>query len=141
MTDLQGAVGVVQLKKLDRFIAERQGWAEYYRDRLQRLGWLRMPHFGEQGAHAWQAFVTFVDPESAPMPRNDIMERLQAKGVSTRPGTHAVHRLGLYRDRFGYTDEDFPGALSCDQNTMAIPLHNRMSREDYDYVISTLCSL
>ena len=141
MTDLQGAVGLVQLGKLDRFIAERQLRAEYYRDRLQRLAWLRMPNFGGEGVHAWQAFVTFVDPESAPMPRNDIMERLQSKGVSTRPGTHAVHRLGLYRDRFQYSDQDFPGALSCDQNTMAIPLHNRMDKDDYDYVIDALCSL
>ena len=129
MTDLQGAVGLVQLGKLDRFIAERQLRAEYYRDRLQRLAWLRMPNFGGEGVHAWQAFVTFVDPESAPMPRNDIMERLQSKGVSTRPGTHAVHRLGLYRDRFQYSDQDVPGALSCVQNTMAIPLHNRMDKD------------
>jgi perosamine synthetase len=141
MTDLQGAVGMVQLGKLDRFIAERQQWAEYYRDGLQRLGWLRMPSFGGEGVHAWQAFVTYVDPQSAPMPRNDIMERLQEKGISTRPGTHAVHRLGLYRDRFGYADEDFPGALACDRNTMAIPLHNRMNKDDYDYVIDALCAL
>lgn len=138
MTDLQGAVGLVQLGKLDRFIAERQQWAEYYRDRFQRLGWLRMPRFPQDGTHAWQAFVTYVDPDAAPMPRNEIMERLQAKGVSTRPGTHAVHRLGLYRERMGLADEDFPGALACDQNTMAIPLHNRMTKDDFDYVVSAL---
>jgi perosamine synthetase len=140
MTDLQGAVGLVQLGKLDRFVAERQLYAERYRDRLERLGWLRMPEFGN-GGHAWQAFVTYVDPDNAPMPRNAVMERLQDAGVSTRPGTHAVHMLGLYRERFGLAPEDLPGARDCDANTMAIPLHNRMSQEDYDYVIDTLCAL
>ncbi len=140
MTDLQGAVGRVQLGKLDRYIAERRRRAEYYRDRLQRLGWLRMPPFGES-EHAWQAFVTYVDPETAPMPRNALMEHLQAAGISTRPGTHAVHMLGLYRDRFGLSADDFPGARDCDANTMAIPLHNRMSAEDYDHVVRTLCAL
>ena len=140
MTDLQGAVGLVQLGKLDRFIAERQAWAERYRDGLQRLGWLRMPEFGH-GGHAWQAFVTYVDPDSAPMPRNDIMERLQAEGIATRPGTHAVHMLGYYRDRLGLFADDFPGARDCDANTMAIPLHNRMTQDDYDHVIATLCAL
>lgn len=140
MTDLQGAVGLVQLGKLDRFIAERQRWAERYRDRLQRLGWLRMPSFGE-GEHAWQAFVTYVDPETAPMPRNALMEHLQAAGISTRPGTHAVHMLGVYRDRFGFSPDDFPGARDCDRNTMAIPLHNRMSADDYEHVIATLCAI
>jgi perosamine synthetase len=140
MTDLQGAVGLVQLAKLDRFIAERQANAERYRDGLQRLGWLRMPEFGD-GGHAWQAFVTFVDPDTAPMPRNTIMERLQVAGIATRPGTHAVHMLGYYRDRLGLCADDFPAARDCDSQTMAIPLHNRMSEDDYDYVIDTLRAL
>ena len=140
MTDLQGAVGLVQLDKLDRFIAERQVQAGRYRDGLQRLGWLRMPRFGD-GDHAWQAFVTYVDPETAPLPRNALMERLQAAGISTRPGTHAVHMLGYYRDRFGLSPDDFPCARDCDANTMAIPLHNRLSQEDHQYVIDTLCAL
>jgi len=141
MTDLQGAVGRVQLGKLDAYIAERHAWAEYYRDKLQRVPWLRMPRFPDNGTHAWQAFVTYVDPNSAPMPRNAIMEHLQAVGISCRPGTHAVHMLGVYRDRFGFTPDSFPGAKACDANTMAIPLHNRMSKEDFDYVIATICAL
>jgi len=141
MTDIQGAIGLVQLGKLDRFIAERHERASYYRDRLQRLGWLRMPQFPTNGTHAWQAFVTYVDPETAPMPRNAIMEKLQAAGIATRPGTHAVPMLGYYRDKFGTRGDDFPGARDCDANTMAIPLHNRMTSEDYDYVIDALCAI
>lgn len=141
MTDLQGAVGLVQLGKLDSFIAERQKWAEFYRDRLAHLEWLRMPVFPENGTHAWQAFVSYVDPDKAPMSRNEIMEKLQAIGISTRPGTHAVHMLGYYRERFGLNVDDFPGARDCDQNTMAIPLHNRMTAEDYQYVVDALSEL
>jgi len=141
MTDLQGAVGLAQLGKLDRFIRERQRWAEYYRERLAGLDWLRMPVFPEEGGHAWQAFVTYVDADRAPESRNEIMERLQGKGVATRPGTHAVHMLGYYRDRFALKPEDYPGARDCDAHTMAIPLHNRMSEEDYDYVVGCLCEI
>jgi perosamine synthetase len=82
--------------------------------------------------------VTYVDPAKAPMPRNDIMERLQAQGIATRPGTHAVHMLGYYKDRFGLKPADYPGAEDCDANTMAIPLHNRMNKEDYAYVVDCL---
>jgi len=141
MTDLQGSVGLVQLGKLDQFISERQHWAEFYRSELANLNWLHMPVFPENGTHAWQAFVTYVDPETAPLPRNEIMERLQALGVSTRPGTHAVHMLGYYQERFGLKADDFPGARDCDQNTMAIPLHNRMTAEDYHYVVKCLIEL
>jgi perosamine synthetase len=141
MTDLQGSVGLVQLSKLDKFISERQHWAEYYQDQLADIPWLRMPVFPENGTHAWQAFVTYVKPDNAPMPRNEIMEHLQAAGISTRPGTHAVHMLGYYRDRFEFEAKDYPGARDCNDNTMAIPLHNRMTEEDYRYVVETIKGL
>lgn len=138
MTDLQGAVGLVQLSKLDRFIAERDEWAEWYMQQLEDIRWLRMPQRPVGGRHAWQAFVTYVDPAKAPKDRNVIMEHLQRRGISTRPGTHAVHLLGYYRDRLGLRREDFPAAADCDANTMAIPLHNRMSSEDYRYVADAI---
>lgn len=138
MTDLQGAVGLVQMGKLESFIKERQEWADFYRRELAGIPWLRMPAHPLDGQHAWQAFVTYVDPAKAPMPRNDIMERLQSQGIATRPGTHAVHMLGYYRDRFGLKPTDYPGAQDCDSHTMAIPLHNRMNEEDYAYVVHCL---
>ncbi len=75
------------------------------------------------------------------MPRNDVMQKLHEMGVSTRPGTHAVHMLGYYRNRFGLVPDDFPGARDCDRNTMAIPLHNQMTPDDYDYVVGAIKSL
>jgi dTDP-4-amino-4,6-dideoxygalactose transaminase len=138
MTDLQGAVGLVQLGKLDRFIEERQHWAEFYHRELSDVPWLRTPPIPAGYRHGWQAYVCYVDEARAPMPRNAIMEELQALGVSTRPGTHAVHILGDYRERFGYSPDDFPGARDCDQYSMAIPLHNRMTSEDFQYVVDAI---
>lgn len=141
MTDIQAAIGLVQLRKMNGFIAERASWAAYYRSELGGLNWLCMPDEPEGGLHAWQSFVCYVDSDEAPMPRNEIMERLQARGVSTRPGTHAVHMLGYYQERFGLHDDDFPGARDCASNTIALPLHNRMTEEDYAYVVSALKQL
>jgi len=141
MTDLQGAVGVIQLEKLDQFITERQQWAEFYAKNLADVRWLRMPGIPKEGTHAWQAFVTYVDPRLAPMPRSEIMKSLLANGISTRPGTHAVHLLGYYRDRFGLRGDDYPAARDCDAYTMALPLHNRMTADDYQYVVEVIKSL
>jgi dTDP-4-amino-4,6-dideoxygalactose transaminase len=49
--------------------------------------------------------------------------------------------LGLYRRGFGFTQEDFPGARDCGRYSMAIPLHNRMTLEDYEYVVKTIKNL
>ena len=141
MTDVQGAIGLVQLAKLDRLILERQRWATWYREQLDSIPWLRLPEAPTTGRHVWQAYVTYVDPDKSPYPRNEIMQRLQDMGVSTRPGTHAVHLLGYYRDRMQSHNLNLPGAVLCNDNTMAIPLHNRMSEEDYEYVVSCLRAL
>ena len=138
MTDLQGSIGIVQLEKLDSFIDERSKWANWYREKLSDIDWLRLPQEPENGKHGWQSFVTYVDPKTAPMPRNNIMEKLQDMGISTRPGTHAVHMLSIYKDRFGIKQNDYPGARDCDANTMAIPLHNQMVKEDYEYIVYAL---
>lgn len=138
MTDLQGAVGLVQLRKLDQFIDERAQMAARYRKELADIQWLRLPQEPSDGRHAWQAFVTYVDPKTAPRPRNEMMEVLQQRGIATRPGTHAVHMLGYYQKHFGLKPDDFPGARDCDRHSMAIPLHNRMSAEDQAYVIDAL---
>ncbi len=141
MTDLQGAIGLVQLGKLDRYIDERAAAAAFYRRELGTLSWLRLPKEPNGGRHAWQAFVVFVDARQAPRSRNDMMERLSHMGISTRPGTHAVHMTRFYRERFGFASGDFPAARDCDQCSMAIPLHNRMSADDYAYVVDAMRSL
>ncbi|MCH7725323.1 MAG: DegT/DnrJ/EryC1/StrS family aminotransferase [Planctomycetes bacterium] len=138
MTDLQGAIGVVQLGKLDSLIRQRQRWAQFYTDELADVCWLRTPHVPADCVHSWQAYVCCVDDTQAPVSRNEMMRRLEERGVSTRPGTHAVHMLGFYRDRFGLSAEDFPVARDCAQFTMALPLHNRMTEEDYRYVVQSV---
>jgi dTDP-4-amino-4,6-dideoxygalactose transaminase len=142
MTDLQGAVGVVQIGKLERIIEERSFWANYYHDNLSDIPWLCLPKdYGEKFKHGWQSYVTFVDEKKSMHSRNEIMRILQQKGISTRPGTHAVHLLGFYKEKYGFNPGDFPGALAAHNYSMAIPLHNRMVKEDFDFVIKSLKSI
>ncbi len=138
MTDLQGAIGIVQLKKLDVFISERQKWADFYYSELQSLKWLKLPSIADYQVHAWQSFVTYVNPKEAPMSRNNLMEYLQEKGISTRPGTHAIHLLNYYAKKYDFEPDLFPSARDCDANSMAIPLHNNMTEADYKYVVKTI---
>lgn len=141
MTDLQGAVGVVQIKKLDQFINEREKWANFYTKELNSIPWLRTPKHGADYKHGWQSFVTFVDESKSPASRNEIMELLQQQGISTRPGTHAVHMLNFYKEKFNFQPSDYPGAQAANDYSMSIPLHNRMVAEDFDYVVSVIKAL
>lgn len=154
MTDIQGAVGLVQLRKMKGFIEGRDIGARYYHEQLSGLEWLHLPtetlamlngeekEAGEPDFRpSWQAFVTTVDPERSPRSRNEIMAYLQESGVSTRPGTHAVHMLGYYSEEYGIGPDDFPNARYADDNSMAIPLHNKMSEADFETVARLLLEL
>ncbi len=141
MTDLQGAVGCVQLSKLDTFIQERASWAKFYQEELKDIDWIQLPVEEEGYKHGWQSFATLIDETRSPMTRNQLMEYLQDNGVSTRPGTHAVHMLGYYAEKYGLQPSDFTGAELANNCSMAIPLHNRMVKEDYEYVVHLLKSI
>lgn len=138
MTDIQAAMGIPQLKKMDKFIDERQKWADYYKEQLKNIDWLTLPETVNDCRHGWQSFVTMVDESKSPVSRNEIMNRLYNEGIATRPGTHAVHMLGLYKDLYNLKDNDYPGARDANNFSMAIPLHNKMTEEDYEYVVECL---
>lgn len=141
MTDLQASVGIVQLKKLDLFIEEREQWANYYNQQFKAISWIRTPEFNSDYKHGWQSYVIYVDEKKAPISRNEMMEKLQQMGISTRPGTHAPHMLGYYANKYNIKPEDFPGAKDCNDYSMSIPLFNKMTKEDYEYVVYCLKSL
>ena len=70
--------------------------------------------------------------------RNNLLTKLEEIGIATRQGTHAVHMLGYYRNRFGYVPEDFPNAYACDHLSITLPLYMQMTDDDQEYVIDTI---
>lgn len=141
MTDLQGALGLSQLKKLKNLQSERQKWAQFYTDNLSDIRWLKTPWIPKNTYHAWQAYVISIDPAEIKKSRNEILELLKTKGISARPGTHSVPHLQYYSKRFGYTKEDYPVSFGCEQNTITLPLHSQIIADDYSYIGDVLHSL
>ena len=79
-----------------------------------------------------------VNEDKAGKKRNEIMDILHQKGIATRPGTHAVHELGYYARKYGIEKQDFPAAHEVSLKSMTIPLHNKMTDDDYEYIVKTL---
>lgn len=140
MTDVQAAIGCIQLAKLDVFIDERTVLAEAYDARLAQLQWLTIPVRPAESRHALQAYVTQVS-EDAPAGRDGILEALHAAGIGGRAGTHSITGLKVYRERFGTRPEDFPQATRLQKQTLALPLHNHMTLDDVDRVVLALKAL
>lgn len=146
MTDLQAALGVCQMHKLNEIQTSRRHLAARYDEALADLEGLSTPRVPEGSVHGYQAYVCRLTGLSDDLgnlqtlheKRNRIMQALQSDGVSTRQGTHAVHSLGLYHRKYGLRPDDFPAAYAADRLTMAIPLYSGMSVEEQDRVIESL---
>jgi perosamine synthetase len=67
-----------------------------------------------------------------------ILDKLQDNGIGGRPGTHSITSLSVYREKFGTSPEQFPNSTMLDKQTLALPLHNHMVKEDVDRVVMTL---
>ena len=141
MTDIQGSVGIAQLKKLKEILEYRKKWAIYYLNELSNIEWITLPVYDKHIVHGWQSFVIHIKQKKSPLSRNNLMQYLLDNGVATRPGTHAIHMLSYYKKKYDYKKSDFPNARDCNNNAMALPLHNKMKKTDYDRVIKLLKSI
>ena len=137
MTDVQAAIGLVQMEKLDEILERRGRLAACYDSALRSSPWLRTPSRPADGVHSFQSYVVSV-AETAPLGRDPLAAALEARGVVTRQGTHAVHALDCYRNRYQLRPEDFPMAWKADNNSLALPLYSTMSSAEQAFVIDAL---
>jgi len=146
MTDLQGALGVAQIARLEAILELRTERAQAYDRSLRELAWLRPQALPDGYRHGYQSYVCLFRPEEPSMAnvdelhrrRNELMDSLEAAGIATRPGTHAVHALGFYRRKYGLEPGDLPNAFLADQLSVALPLYAQMTEEEQRYVLEHL---
>lgn len=147
MTDIQAAVGMAQVEKLDYIIEEKRKRAEIYNRLIKEyLPEFITPYVPNDYFHTYQSYVCMLDLEKLHLDsvaaggeyRNMLLQKLEDIGIATRQGTHAVHMLGYYRNRFGYKPEDFPNAYACDHLSITLPLYVQMNDSDQEYVVKTI---
>ncbi|MBP9191366.1 MAG: DegT/DnrJ/EryC1/StrS family aminotransferase [Ignavibacteria bacterium] len=135
MTDIQAAIGLRQLEKLDHIIEERRKIALKYIEELKDIDCIELPEEKTGYFSNYQSFSIYLK-ESAPVSRNEIMQKLLEAGISSRRGVLPAHRETSYLDN--YKDLKLPVSEdACDRSFM-IPLFIPMDSEDIEHVISTI---
>lgn len=137
LSDIQAAVGVAQMEKLERLVADRRASALSYTQQLRDLNDLVLPTTGDVDGHTFQSYVVRI-AEGGRARRNAVMSKLAAAGIQTRPGTHAVHRLGYYREKYGLRPEQFPLAAAAEDTTITLPIIPGMTDGQRAYVVEAL---
>lgn len=135
LSDIQSAVGLAQMKKLDRLLAERRRIALRYTEQLRGVAGLIVPTDDE--GHTYQSYVIRIDPGGRER-RNRIMDAMAKQDIQTRPGTHAVHRLGFYANKYGIEASRFPSAVLAEDTTITLPIFPGMTTSQQDFVVDVL---
>jgi perosamine synthetase len=132
MTDIQAAIGCVQMTKLEWILNDRAAAASRYSEMLAGDERLRLPYTPPGCRHTYQSYCVGLPSEDA---RNVVMRELARQGIATRRGVMAIHLEPLYRGRVQLA---LPVTQRASRETMLLPLYAGMSVDDQEAVVGAL---
>jgi perosamine synthetase len=133
MTDLQAAIGMVQLGRLEEMLPKRRELAARYSSRLSLLSWLVLPEETAECRHNYQSYMVRLESD-APVTRDELMQALLDRGVSSRRGIMAIHREAPYCT--GAWDARLPVTNVVTDTTLVLPLYHDMTEDEQEYVMN-----
>ena len=141
LTDIQGAVGIEQLKKLDAFNQRRIDNAAYLSAGLRDVRGITLPTVSPGGKHVFHLYPIQIDPDTFGRSRDDfIYAMMYEKGIKV--GTHytPLHYATAFQKR-GFRKGRFPVAESVAERLVTLPINPRQTREALDYLVESIRSL
>ena len=131
MTDIQAAVGLVQLGKLDAMVQRRRELADRYRELLADVPGLRAVRDPAWGTSNYQSFWIELG-DGYPRSRNELLAALAEGGVSARAGIMAAHRQPAYA---GHPNAELPVTERLTDRTLILPVYHHMGEQEQDTVV------
>jgi dTDP-4-amino-4,6-dideoxygalactose transaminase len=142
MMDIQAALGLHQLRRLDAFIAERARLAARYDQAFHGMPGLILPQRVPYPArHAWHLYTPLLDLDRLTISRDRFMEELKARNIGTGLHYAAAHEFSYYAKTFGWAPEDFPEAHFVSERIVSLPLFPGLSEQDQDDAIEAVCAV
>ncbi len=137
LTDIQAAIGIVQLRRLDDFIIRRRYLVERYQELLKGLP-LGLPFEPEHVLTAWHIYV--VETESLDV-RDRLLEGLRRKDIIANIHYIPIHFQPFYQEQFGFSKGDYPTAEGYYSRALTLPLYPSLTDKEQDYVCRCIVEL
>ena len=130
MSDVQAALGIHQLRRLDGFIARRQHYAAQYDRAFSDLPEVSVPVRQPRRTHSFHLYPVRFSQDRLRIGRDDIIRELARGNIGTSVHFIPVHLHPYYRDTFGYKRNDLPNAVRIYDELVSLPLYPAMSEDD-----------
>jgi len=139
MMDIQAALGLHQLPRLDDFISKRTRIVKRYFSLLKDWPEWTLPTPADYDhRHAWHLFAPLINPEAAGMDRDTFMQEMKTRNIGTGLHYRAAHLYPYFREQFGFKPGDFPHAETIADRIVSLPLFPDMTEEEQDRVIAAM---
>jgi dTDP-4-amino-4,6-dideoxygalactose transaminase len=124
MSDITAAVGVTQLKRLEKIIEKKRALAKYWDEKLQEMKFIKPPYVSKNVKHIYQSYVALVDRH---INRNKLIVTLVKRGIQTQIGTYAAHIQPVYN-----SNQKCQNSLEIFNRSLALPMYYMLGEEDID---------
>jgi dTDP-4-amino-4,6-dideoxygalactose transaminase len=130
MSDILAAVGIIQLRKIEKIIARKRELAQYWNEKLIDLNYFEPPLESPGNYHIYQSYVATVEKKIS---RNRLIENLLKQGIQTQIGTYASHIQPVYQ----YTKK-CPISFDIFSRSIALPLYYDLKIDEIDLIIDRI---
>ncbi len=141
MTDIQAALGLVQLSRIRDFDARRRAIVARYQEAFGAYDCLQCPVERGDVQHAWHLYVLRVRPEMLTIDRDGLIEALKARNIGTSVHFIPLHEHSYYAKTYGWSGETVPVAHDNWQRILSLPLSPGLTDDDVDDVIDAVTSI
>jgi UDP-4-amino-4,6-dideoxy-N-acetyl-beta-L-altrosamine transaminase len=138
MDNIQGALGVEQLKKLESFIKKRRDLANLYTSLLKNVPGIIVPLEKEYTKHSYHLYPILLDIDSLSVTRAEFIDKLKEYKIGSSVHFIPLHLHSYYQKTYGYKKGDFPTAEYLFEREISLPLYPGMSEEDVKYVTEAI---
>jgi dTDP-4-amino-4,6-dideoxygalactose transaminase len=139
MMDIQAAIGIHQLPRLDGFIDKRKEIAEFYNREFADVAELALPAYAPyEQRHAWHLYTPLVRVERLTIDRDRFMEELKKLNIGSGLHYKAIHHHAWYRENMPVADTDLPNASYASERILSLPLFPRMTLDDAADVVEAV---
>ena len=138
MMDLQAAIGMHQIQRIDRYLARRVHIWQRYDEAFAELPVVRPTLPAPHTRHARHLYTLLIDPVQASLTRDEFIAALHHRRIGTGVHYRAIPEHPVYQQRFGWRPEQFPNARAIGQQTVSLPLSAKLSDEDVEDVITAV---
>jgi perosamine synthetase len=141
LPDINSAIGIEQMKRLDEIKARRARVAGWYLERLGGERRVQLQSVASDISINWFVFVVRLNDDYTQTQRDGMLKKLQQRGIGCNNYFTPIHLQPFYVEQFGYKAGDFPITEALSARTLALPFHNRLSEADVDRAVKALTDL